>query len=178
MSNRKISTTPKRGDIWGFDGGEETERRKKLWMKNQVECQWRRVTKIRFEYTYLYRRWTLPNQNDSRDDEHFTDKMICPWGMVSEAKKNLLNKKVLNDYSTIPLDVKNHFGDLLNSNNMKTLMIDIDDEGSKGFAEFHYLYCINCTKDILPNFLEEYKDFLPANATIEDVLANWDKCQT
>ena len=45
---------------------------------------------------------------------------------------------------------------------------------SKGYGTFDHVYCKMCYQDILPNFIEQYKDKLPANPKLDDVISNWD----
>ena len=134
--------------------------------------QWRKITKLRVEYTCTIRRWTLTE--DVEDSIVYIERIFCPWDMV-DTKTLLGNKKILNTCSTLPVDVKDHYGNLLTPDNLKNITMTIDDDCSKGFDDFSYLYCARCTKNTLPLFLEEKKAFLPKNATIKDFVANWDK---
>ena len=138
-----------------------------------MECKWWKITKLRVEYTYIIRKWTLTD--DVEDSIVYIEKIFLPLGYGGHKKTLLGNKKIRNTCSTLPVDAKDHYGNLLTPDSLKNITMTIDDDGSKGFDDFSYLYCARCTKNTLPLFLEEKKAFLPKNATIEDFVANWNK---
>ena len=72
----------KRGIVNGFDGiaGKETAKRIKNWNKNQPSARCRSVKQIRIKYTYIVERWHY-------EEKTYTQKFICPLGMVNIWKK-------------------------------------------------------------------------------------------
>ena len=52
------------------------------------------------------------------------------------------------------------------------------DEGDPGYKEFYVVYCQKChTSDrgYMKHFTTEYKDCLPSDPKIKDIMENWDK---
>ena len=162
----------KRGSTKGFDGGIETERRCKNWTKNKPQGDWRKVDKIKLEYTVLERTWSWSGV----DDDTYTEKHVAPWGMVKEATESLKSENVGNSYKTLPTDVKDHFSSLSPINfNKDDVTVAVTNSGNMGFSTFSFLYCSICKAKSLIPFMKEFQDMLPNHATVEDVLCNWDK---
>ena len=163
----------KRGTLKGFDGGVETMKRIKNWEKNKVLGNWRKTDKIKVEYTILTKSWTWRGDDDQ---DPYTEKHIAPWGMVNEATASLLSDNVGNSYKNLPNDVKNHYPSLQISNfNKKDIVITVTNSGNMGYDTLYYIYCNVCKAKFLLPFLNEFRDMLPNQPTVEDVLANWDK---
>ena len=72
----------KRGIVNGFDGitGKKTAKHIKNWNKNQPSGRWRSIKQIRIKYTYNLQTWYY-------EEKTYTQKFICPLGMVKHMKK-------------------------------------------------------------------------------------------
>ena len=143
----------KRGSNCGFDGGAETKKRKKNWMKNKVRGDWRKVSdeNIKVEYTILTRLWTV-NQDE---DDVYEEKHIAPWGVVKEITNSLKSENVGNSYNTLPVEMKNHFPDLTAENFTKeAVKSNIVNAGNLGFGSFSYLYCSICNSNLCFHLLK------------------------
>ena len=149
----------------------KTEKRKKNWMKNPPRGDWRKFdSKIKVEYTILTRSWTW------REEDCYTEKHLAPWGMVKEATEALKSENVGNSFNKLPNEVKKYFADLCESNfDKEDINMEVNDGGNMGFGTFSYIYCSMCKSKSLLSFMEEFRDMLPNNPTVEDVLSNWDK---
>ena len=62
----------------------ESQERKQIknWNKNQPSGRWRSIKQIRIKYTYILQTWYY-------EEKTYTQKFICPLGMVKYMKKVL-----------------------------------------------------------------------------------------
>ena len=160
----------KRGNVNGFDGihGKETNKRIKNWQKNQPAGRWRSVKQIRIKYTYITQSWF-------NDDKTFSQKFICPLGMVNFIKNLLEEERSSHRFSILPNAVKEAF--LLSNSadyDKDNLKIVCTDDGDKGYNDFYILFCTKCMKNN-SEFIKKYQEYLPENPKIEDIQENWDK---
>ena len=75
----------------------------------------------------------------------------------------------------LPEQVKSELNFMEETFNKEFVSLDVLHEGSKGYAEFNYIYCTYCTQNKLPEVLNQNKDKLPTNLKIESLLEKWDK---
>ena len=94
--------------------------------------------------------------------------------MVNEATEALKSENVGNSFVNWPVEVKKHYPDLTAANFVKNEMkVEVEDERNKGSGTLWYIYCSMCkNKSLIPLM---FRDMLPHNTTVEDVLTNWDK---
>ena len=159
----------KRGSTQGFDGvtGEKTANRLKLWKKNNVSLGWRKweVEKIRFTYMV---------KTISYGENVWSQKFIAPYGMKDSIKKRKLDSR---GRSSLPGNAKQTLY-LPEHYDINDVVIECADEGDQGYKEFYVVYCQKChTSDggYMKHFTTEYKDCLPSDPKIKDIMENWDK---
>ena len=75
----------------------------------------------------------------------------------------------------LPEQVKSELNFTEETFNKEFVSLDISHDGSKGYAEFNYIYCTYCTQNKLLEDLNQNKDKLPANHKIENLLKEWAK---
>ena len=161
----------KRGIVTGFDGitGKETAKRIKIWQKNQPSGRWRSVKQVRVRYTVINQTWLY-------GEKSFSQKYICPFGMVEYMKKLLTEQRLTQRFTVLPTAVKEAFSLATSSDyDQKNLKIECKDEGDKGYDNFYVMFCTKCSKDRFPKFIEKFKEHLPENLQIQDIQEHWDK---
>lgn len=161
----------KRGTVTGFDGinGKETAKRIKNWKKNQPAGKWRAVKQVRIKYTYILQTW-------SYDEKTFTQKFICPLGMVKYMSNLLEDKKLYHRFNVLPNAIKAAFSlTSADDYNNENLSINCEDEGDKGYDNFYILFCSSCKRDKYPDFIKRFQHLLPENPKIEDIQEHWDE---
>ena len=94
----------KRGIVNRFDGitGKETAKRTKNRNKNQSSGRWRSIKQIRIKYIYIL-------QTLYYEEKTYTQKFICPLGMVKYRKNVLKDQKLFHGFSVFPNAVKEAF---------------------------------------------------------------------
>ena len=95
--------------------------------------------------------------------------------MVKTMSSLLSHKKCYNTFNVLPEQVKSELNFTEETFNKEFVSLDVSREGSKGYAEFNYIYCTCCTQNKLPEVLNQNKDKLPANLKTENLLEEWDK---
>ena len=100
----KLRIKMKRGIVNGFDGitGKETAKRIKNWNKNQPSGRSRSIKQIRIKYTYIL-------QTQYYEEKTYTQKFICPLGMVKYMKKVPKDQKLFHPFNVFPNAVKEAF---------------------------------------------------------------------
>ena len=84
------------------------------------------------------------------------------------------HKKNYHSFAIISEHVKNELGVTPENYNKEDISIEISHQGNKGLKSFDYLYCSICQKDKIPSLLSKYKNKLPDNPKINDLIDNWD----
>lgn len=159
----------KRGQCQGFDGvtGERTAKRIKLWAKNEVGLNWRKWALEKIRYTTISK--TL-----SYGDKSWCERFIAPYGMkdsIRKRKGDTRGKSSLSDDAKEALCLPDNY-------NPKDIKIITSDDGDLGFKEFYVVLCQKChfsDNGYLKYFVDKYKDFLPADPKISNIMDNWDK---
>ena len=80
----------------------ETAKHIKNWNKNQPSRGWRSIKQIRIKYTYTLQTWYY-------EEKTYTQKFICPLGMVKYMKKVLKDQKLFHRFNVFPNAVKEAF---------------------------------------------------------------------
>ena len=80
----------------------ETAKHIKNWNKNQPSGRWRLIKQIRIKYTYTLQAWYY-------EEKTYTQKLICPLGMVKYMKKVLKDQKLFHCFNVFPNAVKEAF---------------------------------------------------------------------
>ena len=143
----------KRGIVNGFDGitGKETAKRIKNWNKNQPSGKRRSIKQIRIKYTYNLQTWYY-------EEKTYTQKFICPLGMMKYMKKVLKDQKLFHCFDVLPNAVKESFSFTTGADyNHDKLKIQYKDEGDKGYGNFYVLFCSTCSKDKYPDLSKNSK---------------------
>ena len=98
----------KRGILNGFDliTGNETAKLIKNWNKNQPCERGKSIKQIRTKYTYILQTWYY-------EEKTYTQKFICPPGMVNYMKKVLKDQKLFPHFKVFPNTFKELFHLLL-----------------------------------------------------------------
>ena len=164
----------KRGIVNGFDGitGKETAKRIKNWNKNQPSGKRRSIKQIRIKYTYNLQTWYY-------EERTYTQKFICPLGMVKYMKKVLKDQKLFHRFNIFSNATKEAFSFTTSADyDHEKLKIQFEGEGDKGYDNFYVLFCSTCSKDKYPDFIKKFKDHLPENPKIEDIQEHWDELIT
>ena len=162
----------KRGEVTGFDGvhGAKTAARLASWTKNRVESDWKqwRIEKIR--YTRVQRTFRYGVHS-------FSQTFISPFGAKESIKKRKTDKRVKSTTKSLPAGVVEALG-IPENFDSNDVVIEVDDDGDLGFAEFYVILCRKChfvSTGFMNGFVLKYKAFLPTNPTISDIMDNWDK---
>ena len=130
------------------------------------------IKQIRIKYTYILQTWYY-------EEITYTQKFICPLGMVKYMKKVLKDQKLFHRFDVFPNAVKESFSFTTGADyNHDKLKIQYKDEGDKGYGNFYVLFCSTCSKDKYPDFIKKFKDHLPENPKIEDIQEHWDELIT
>ena len=158
-----------KGSTQGFDGvrGDQTAKRLKYWGKNTVSLNWRRWDVEKIRYTQIVKTITY-------GENVWSTKFIAPYGMKEAIKQR---KRDNRGRSSLPGDAKETLC-LPEHYDFKDVVIDVEDEGDLGHKEFYVVYCLKChssDRGYMKYFTTQYKDFLPNNPTLKDVMDNWDK---
>ena len=133
----------KRGIVNRFDGitGKETAKRTKNRNKNQSSGRWRSIKQIRIKYIYIL-------QTLYYEEKTYTQKFICPLGMVKYRKNVLKDQKLFHGFSVFPNAVKEAFSFTTSADyDHDKLKRQCEDEGDKGYDDFYVLFCSICSKD-------------------------------
>ena len=160
----------KRGIVNRFDQitGKETAKLIKNWNKNQPCERGRSIKQIRIKYTYILQTWYY-------EEKTYTQKFICPPGMVKYMKKVLKDQKLFPHFSFFPNTVKEAFSVTISADyDHGKLKIQCKDEGDKGYDNFYILLCSTGAKDKYPDFIKKFKGHLPENPKIEGIQEHWD----
>ena len=131
---------------------------------------WRAFKMLRINYTYLNQVWK--NTQNSRTVK---ETYVAPFGMVKTLSIALSHKKCYDTFNVLTEQVKSELNFMEETFNKEFVSLDVLHEGSKGYAEFNYIYCTYCTQNKLPEVLNQNKDKLPVNPKIENLLEKWDK---
>ena len=87
--------------------------------------------------------------------------------MLVTQKEFKLADKLKHNLETVPPDVKYHVGESMTEENLSDFVLNVDDEGIKGFDNFDYLCGGQSKAEMLPKFLEFYKDVYEEEINIE-----------
>ena len=164
----------KRGIVNGFGliTGKETAKLIKNWNKNQPCGRWRSIKQIRIKYTYILQTWYYKEKT-------YTQKFICPLGMMKYMKKVLKDQKLFPHFNVFPNTVKEAFSVTTSADyDHGKLKIQCEDEGDKGYDNFYILFCSTCSKGKYSDFIKKFKDHLPESPKIEDIQEHWDQLVT
>ena len=160
----------KRGIVNGFGliTGKETAKLIKNWNKNQPCGRWRSIKQIRIKYTYILQTWYYKEKT-------YTQKFICPLGMMKYMKKVLKDQKLFPHFNVFPNTVKEAFSVTTSADyDHGKLKIQCEDEGDKGYDNFYILLYSTGSKDKYPHFIKKFKGHLPENPKIEGIQEHWD----
>ena len=104
----------------------------------------------------------------------WSEKFIAPFGMNDPIKKRKCDsrgKSSLLDSAKETLCLPEHY-------NPKDITIETSDNGNLGFKEFYVVHCQKCQvcdTGYTKYFINQYKDFLPVDPKITNIMDNWDK---
>ena len=113
----------------------ESQERKQIknWNKNQPSGRWRSIKQIRIKYTYIL-------QTLYYEEKTYTQKFICPLGMVKYMKKVLKDQKLFHPFNVFPNAVKEAFSFTTSADyDHDKLKIQCEDEGDKGYDNFCFI---------------------------------------
>ena len=92
------------------------------------------MKQIRIKYTYILQTWYY-------EEKTYTQKFICPLGMVKYMKKVLKDQKLFHRFNVFRNAVKEDFSFTASADyDHDKLKIQCKDEGDKGFDNFYVLF--------------------------------------
>ena len=132
-----------------------------------MELNWRRWEVEKFRYTYVTKTITY-------GDNTFSEKFVVPYGAketFKKAKSDSRGKYSLSKETKGALLLPEHY-------DANDIVIEAEDQGDLGFEEFYVVYCTKChisNSGFMKYFINTYKDLLPSDPKIADIVDNWDK---
>lgn len=140
------ASSGKRAPTTGFDGvkGDQTAKRIKFLKKNQPSGKWRKIRKIKVEYTLINQIWKYQSKN-------FIRKVVIPWGMTKHMTKILQDSKVKRK-QVIPSEVKEALSLEDGNFDIDDIEVSCSNIGNLGFEEFYFLFCEKCETKKIPEF--------------------------
>lgn len=148
----------KRSTLTGFPK-KDTPSRIKNMEKYKPAGDWRKVTQIKINYTYLAKQW-------SYGDLQCKEEFIVPFGMLKIIEKLYSHNKCYNSFNVLSDFVRKELALTAENYDKEKMKLLVSHQGNRGIKSFYYIYCQVCHKDKLPVLLNKYKEKLPESPKI------------